>query len=99
MRPVRAVAVAPDGKTVAASRGNQVHIFELKTEPAEKKDGKEKKDWAYRATLVDPSLKTPDGKTAKAAHISLVESMAFSPDGKQLATANANTTAFVLDLP
>ena len=39
-------------------------------------------------TLVDPELKTPDGKAAKAAHISLVESMAFSPDGKTLATGS-----------
>ena len=37
VRPVRAVAVAPDGKSVAASRGNQVHVFELKTDPADKK--------------------------------------------------------------
>ena len=29
VKPVRAVAVAPDGKLVAASRGNQVHLFEL----------------------------------------------------------------------
>lgn len=88
VKPVRAVAVAPDGKTVAASRGNQVHIFELKTEPADKKGGKEKKDWVFSRTLVDPALKTPDGKEAKAAHISLVESMAFSPNGKTLATGS-----------
>jgi WD40 repeat protein len=75
VKPVRAVAVSPDGKTVAASRGNQVHLF----------DGKKGE---YLKTLVDPKLTTPDGKPAKAAHISLVESMAFSPDGKTLATGS-----------
>jgi WD40 repeat protein len=88
VKPVRAVAVAPDGKTVAASRGNQVHIFELKVIPADKKGGPEKKEWEYAKSLFDPQLKTPDGKAAKAAHISLVESMAFSPDGKALLTGS-----------
>lgn len=75
VKPVRAVAVSPDGKTVAASRGNQVHLY----------DGK-KGD--HLKTLTDAKLKTPDGKAAKAAHISLVESMAFAPDGKTLATGS-----------
>ena len=75
VKPVRAVAVSPDGKVVAAGRGNQVHLY----------DGK-KGD--FLKTLVDPTLKTADGKDAKAAHISLVESMAFSPDGKTLATGS-----------
>ena len=73
--PVRAVAVSPDGKVVAAGRGNQVHLF----------DGK-KGD--FLKTLADPELKLADGTPAKAAHVSLVESMATSPDGKTLATGS-----------
>lgn len=73
--PVRAVAVSPDGKVVAAGRGNQVHLF----------DGK-KGD--HLKTLLDPALKTADGQPAKAAHVSLVESVAYSPDGKTLATGS-----------
>jgi WD40 repeat protein len=88
VRPVRAVAVAPDGKTIAASRGNHVHIYELTITPADKKGGMEKKDWVYARTLSDPSLKLSTGQKAEAAHISLVESMAFSPDGQVLATGS-----------
>jgi WD40 repeat protein len=86
VKPVRAVAVAPTGKAVAASRGNQVHLFELKTTPAEKKGDKDKTEWVYARSLIDPQLKTADGKAAKAAHVSLVESVAFAPDGKTLLT-------------
>jgi WD40 repeat protein len=89
VKPVRAVAVSPDGKTIAASRGNQVHLFTLKSEPADAKKGTPKKDdWVWSKALVDPTLKTVSGKDPKAAHISLVESMAFSPDGKLLATGS-----------
>jgi hypothetical protein len=89
VKPVRAVAVSPDAKLVAGSRGNQVHLYALSSTPADPKGGGPKKDdWAFKKTLVDPQLKTPDGKEAKAAHISLVEAMAFSPDGKTLATGS-----------
>ena len=75
VKPVRAVAISPDKGTVAASRGNQIHLFDGKT-------------GEFKKTLVDPTLKTADGKAANAAHISLVESMAYSPDGKTLATGS-----------
>ena len=87
VRPVRAVVVSPDGKSVVASRGNRVNVFEARGEAdAKKKDTKQ--EWVHARELVDPELKTPAGKSAKAAHISLVESMAFSPDGKTLATGS-----------
>jgi WD40 repeat protein len=75
VKPVRAVAFSSDKTTVAAGRGNQIHLFDAKTGD-------------FKKTLVDPTLKTPEGKTASAAHLSLVEAMAFSPDGKQLATGS-----------
>ena len=75
VKPVRAVAVSPDKTTVAAGRANHVYLLDAKT-------GELKK------TFTDPTLKVPSGKPANAAHISLVEAMAFSPDGKTLATGS-----------
>jgi mono/diheme cytochrome c family protein len=75
VKPVRAVAVSPDKNTVAAGRGNQVHLFDAKT-------------GELKHTLVDPTLKTGDGQPANAAHVSLVESMTYSPDGKTIATGS-----------
>lgn len=69
--PVRALAVSPDKSAIAASRGNQIHIYDAGS-------------GAHIRTLLDPDLKTPDGKVVKAAHLSLVDSMAYSPDGKWL---------------
>jgi WD40 repeat protein len=74
VKPVRAVAITPDGKTVASGRGNQLHLYKGTGE--------------FVKTFVDPNLKTADGKPAPAAHISLVESLAFSVDGKVLASGS-----------
>ncbi len=72
IHPVRAVAVSPDTAIVAAGRGNQIHLYD-----AAKGN--------YLRSLVDPAL-TADKKSTAAAHRTIVESLAFSPDGKTLAS-------------
>lgn len=71
VHPVRGIAVSPDKSIVAASRGNQIHIY----------DGG---SGTFIRSLVDPALVGADKKPLKAAHLSLVESLGYSPDGKYL---------------
>lgn len=75
VQPSRGIAVSPDKSAVAASRGNQIHIYDAGS-------------GTYVRTLADPNLTTPDKKPLKAAHLSLVESLAYSPDGKFLASGS-----------
>jgi WD40 repeat protein len=75
VHPVRAVAISADKSTVAAGRGNQIHVYDAGS-------------GTFIRTLLDPKLVGPDGKPVKAAHLSLVESLAFSPDGKYLASGS-----------
>ncbi len=77
--PVRALAVSPDKSTLAAGRGNQVHVYDAGS-------------GAFIRTLVDPSLKL-GGKEVQAAHLSIVESMAYSPDGKYVASGSFQEVA------
>jgi hypothetical protein len=74
VQPVRAVAVAPDKSAIATGRGTQIHIY----------DG----GGTYIRSLYDPNLKTADGKPVKAAHLSLVDSIAYSHDGKYIASGS-----------
>jgi WD40 repeat protein len=71
VHPVRGVAVSPDKSMVAASRGNQIHIYDAGS-------------GAYIRSLLDPQLVGPDNKPLHAAHLSLIESLAISPDGKYI---------------
>src|SRR5205814_7951984 len=75
VHPVRAVAISADKSTVAAGRANQIHIYDAGS-------------GTFIRTMVDPKLVAADGKPVKAAHLSLVESLAFSPDGKYLASGS-----------
>jgi WD40 repeat protein len=75
VQPVRAVAVSPDKTTIAGARGNQIHLYDNAT-------------GNFKRSLLAPGLKTDSGKNVKAAHISIVESMAWSPDGKYLVSGS-----------
>lgn len=79
--PVMGVAISPDKSLVAATRGNQIHLYHAAT-------GK------YAQALVDPEVKA--GKPA--AHLSLVEALAISPDGK-LAASGGYQEVKLWDLP
>jgi WD40 repeat protein len=74
VKPVRAIVVSAD-KKVAAGRGNKIHLYDGTT-------------GNHIKSFVDPGILTADQKPAGAAHISLVESLAFSPDGKLLASGS-----------
>ncbi len=71
--PVRGIVISPDKSLVITSRGNQIHVYEGST-------------GNYVRSLIDPDLTTPDKKPVKAAHLSLVDALAISPDGKMLAS-------------
>src|SRR5262249_29753449 len=73
--PVLGVAVSPDKSMVVASRGNQIHVYDASS-------GK------HVRNLLDDKVAGPDKKPVKAAHLSLVESLAYSPDGKYLASGS-----------
>jgi WD40 repeat protein len=73
VQPVRGIAVSPDKSAVVASRGNQIHVYDASS-------------GNYIRSLIDADLTTPDKKPLKAAHLSLVESLVFSHDGKYIAS-------------
>jgi WD40 repeat protein len=75
VHPVRALAVSPDKAAVAVGRGNQILVYDAGS-------------GTYIRSLLQPGLQTPDKKEVRAAHLSLVESLAFSPDGKYLASGS-----------
>ncbi len=70
VHPVLGIAISPDKTTIAASRGNQIHLYNATT-------------GANFRDFFDPQLK---GGATKIAHLSMVEALAYSPDGKTLAS-------------
>ena len=75
VHPVRAIAIRPDKAVLAAGRANQIHLYETGS-------------GAYVWSLIAPGLTTPDGKRLGAAHLSIVEALAYSPDNRFLASGS-----------
>jgi WD40 repeat protein len=74
VNPIYAVAVSPDGRFVAAGRSNQVFLYDVVS-------GTEV------GRLTDPELlKMGVYSNPGVAHLDLVQSLAFSPDGELLAS-------------
>ncbi|MBW3597260.1 MAG: hypothetical protein KY475_08300 [Planctomycetes bacterium] len=82
VNPIYAAAVTPDGRYVAASRANQIFIYHLATK-------------REMMRLTDPAL-LESGMYDKAgvAHLDMVQSLAFSPDGELLASGGFRNVKF-----
>jgi WD40 repeat protein len=75
VHPVRALAISPDKSALAVGRGSQIHIYDAGS-------------GTFIRSLVQPGMQSPDKKPVQAAHLSLVEALAYSPDGKYLASGS-----------
>lgn len=74
VHPIRSLAISPNQSFIAAGRGNQIFLYDAAGR--------------FQRNLVDPALADANKKPIKAAHASLVESLAVSPDGKTLASGS-----------
>jgi WD40 repeat protein len=74
VNPIYSVALSPDGELAACGRANRVFIYHVPT-------------GRLVTRLTDPALlKSGIYKQPGVAHLDLVQSLAFSPDGQTLAT-------------
>jgi hypothetical protein len=80
LHPIRAIAVSGDKSTLAAGRGNEIHIYSAAT-------------GTYIRELIDPALTGADNKPISSSHSSIVEALALSPDGKHLASSSFQTVS------
>ena len=79
INPIYAVAISRDGQYVAAGRANQIFLYHV---PSKRPLGR----------LTDPALlKSGIYKNPGVAHLDLVQSLSFSPDGTTLASGGYRT--------
>lgn len=80
VNPIYAVAVSPLGEYAAAGRANQIFLYNVVTKQE-------------IGRLTDPALLQQGVyKQPGVAHLDLVQSLAFSPDGERLASGGFRTT-------
>lgn len=80
MNPIYAAAVTPDGRYVACGRSNQIFVYDVAT-------------GELVTRLTDPALASGElYKNRGVAHLDLVNSLAFSPDGQTLASGGFRET-------
>ncbi|MEE2947862.1 MAG: c-type cytochrome domain-containing protein [Verrucomicrobiota bacterium] len=72
LKSIYTVAISPDGQFAACGRGNQIFIYHLPTR-------------RLAARLADPGL-VNDNPLGPVAHRDIVQSLAFSPDSRMLAS-------------
>ena len=75
VRPILSLAVTPDGQFAASGRGNELVLYQLPT-------------GRTVGPLIDASLARVGSALSNAAHLDLVESLDFSPDGELLASGS-----------
>ena len=82
INPVYAVSISADGQFAAAGRANQIFLYHV---PTKREIGR----------LTDPALlKTMPNAKPGQAHLDLVQSLAFSPDGQVLASGGFREVKF-----
>ncbi|MCS7168529.1 MAG: c-type cytochrome domain-containing protein [Gemmatales bacterium] len=73
VRPIGALAISPDKSTLVASRGSEIHVYDAAT-------------GQFIRALVNPELKDDKGQPMNIAHLDLVQALAYSPDGRFVAS-------------
>jgi WD40 repeat protein len=74
VKPIGAIAVHPDKSVVVAGRGNSLYVYDAA------------KGELLR-TLVNPDIKDEKDRPVGVAHMDIVQAIAFSPDGRYLASS------------
>jgi Planctomycete cytochrome C/WD domain, G-beta repeat len=73
VHPVRALVISPDKSALVAARGTKIDVYDAGS-------------GTHIRTLLDPQLQAADGNTVSAAHLSIVDSLAVSADGRWIAS-------------